>query len=358
MQKILVFVLWAWLLIGMLVQGIAQVPDYSKLGAYPAQHFDARDYGAHNQNFSILADDRGFIFVGNAMGVVVFDGATFRVHSSPGRMTIRQLDKDSDGRIFYSGRRELGYLSSDSVGQLVFKSVVGLFPAEAKDYQEIRWVAISSKGVYASAGNYLFFLERDAKNGTAFPYTKVHFWQPQGRFDYIEVINDQLYVEDIGFGVMRLEGGTLTPVPTEGGVMVEPFSAMVPIKGTSDALITTLDGEVYRFNGQQISRFPLSNEAKRFLKDTPIWAGIQLPNGNIVLSVKRKGLLVLNTSGELIRVLDKSSGLVDLEINEIHLDQQGAMWLATEGGLTRVVYPFPLSSFSEEAGIDGGFTRF
>ncbi len=358
MGKIRLYLVITCLLWGLTYQGVTQVPDFANLGAYPTRHFVEADYGGHQQNFCAIQDDRGLIYIGNYSSLLVHDGVGFRRYTTPGRTAIKSLAKDDQGRVFYAGDRGFGYISSDSIGQLVFMPLVDRLPDQVKDVREFKRLAISSEGVFVSTGSYLLQIERDKDATGAFPYSTIKFWKPQGEFGLVFVFKNETYVEDTGHGWMKWEAGALVPVAVDDGITLENISALIPLKepGSQEvdkALIATQEGQVFEFDGKKITQFGLDQEASLLLHQSWITGGIQLPNQHIALVVKFKGLLVLNQQGELIRLLDKSAGLSGLSINGIYPDGQGGLWLSRSTGLTRLLYPFPLAYFSEDVGVNG-----
>ena len=59
-----------------------------------------RDVGGDGQNWAMVQDARGVIYVGSAAGIIQYDGAAWRLIETPSLSTIRSLDIDSNGRIY------------------------------------------------------------------------------------------------------------------------------------------------------------------------------------------------------------------------------------------------------------------
>jgi len=58
------------------------------------------EYGAPEQNWAIVQDDRGVVYVGNNAGVLEYDGTSWRLIRMPNKTTVRSLAKDGAGRIY------------------------------------------------------------------------------------------------------------------------------------------------------------------------------------------------------------------------------------------------------------------
>ena len=85
----------------------------------PIFNFSPDSYRAENQNWSIDQAESGYIYVANNSGLLEYDGAKWRVYSSPNRTIIRSVKVVSD-RIYTGSYMQFGYWQSDSSGKLTF----------------------------------------------------------------------------------------------------------------------------------------------------------------------------------------------------------------------------------------------
>ena len=75
------------------------------------------------QNWAIVQDPRGVIYVGSAAGVLEFDGVDLAAdRDRRSSNTVRSLAIDDAGRIYVGGVGEFGYLAPDATGELRFVS--------------------------------------------------------------------------------------------------------------------------------------------------------------------------------------------------------------------------------------------
>ena len=59
--------------------------------------FKAKDYNAGTQNWAVLQDEQGMLYVGNNMGVLEFDGVHWRSLVTPNQSLVRSLALGKDG---------------------------------------------------------------------------------------------------------------------------------------------------------------------------------------------------------------------------------------------------------------------
>ena len=95
----------------------------SELGLPYIRNYTPKEYGADVQNWAILQDDRGVMYFSNNLGVLEYDGVSWRRIPLTNDTVVRSLAKDKDGRIWVGGVDELGYLEPDSGGDLRYVSL-------------------------------------------------------------------------------------------------------------------------------------------------------------------------------------------------------------------------------------------
>ncbi|MFB3131262.1 MAG: histidine kinase, partial [Rhodothermales bacterium] len=80
------------------------------------EHFTRRDYRQHHQNWAVVQDPRGVIFVANYDGILEYDGASWRLIETHAKTIVRSLAIDARGVIYAGMQGDFGYLEPDSVG--------------------------------------------------------------------------------------------------------------------------------------------------------------------------------------------------------------------------------------------------
>lgn len=88
------------------------------LGVPLLTNYTASEYGAHNNNFDILPDSDGIVYVANFEGLLYFDKAQWRTIHTPGITRITTVYRDRQKRIWAGGHNFLGYVESDRYGRL------------------------------------------------------------------------------------------------------------------------------------------------------------------------------------------------------------------------------------------------
>jgi len=96
-------------------------------------NYEALSYQAGIQNFDIIQDDLGRIFVANNLGLLEFDGKTWSRYGL-NNTKVRSAFLGADRRIYVGSQADFGYLESNDSGQLVYTSLADSLPGNLKDF--------------------------------------------------------------------------------------------------------------------------------------------------------------------------------------------------------------------------------
>ena len=88
------------------------------------RNFSASEYRAHNRNFDITTDDKGFVYVANFEGLLYYDNAEWRIIHTPNITRVTTLYRDVKGTIWAGGYNYLGYINGNEKGELTLNNAV------------------------------------------------------------------------------------------------------------------------------------------------------------------------------------------------------------------------------------------
>ena len=98
----------AFLLLLLSFSSFASLPDIVNFGT--------KEYNSHSINYCFTQDTNGVMYVGNAYGVLEYDGQYWRkIPVSDGKSAI-SMDVDSKGKIYVGSSSEFGYLKRNEKG--------------------------------------------------------------------------------------------------------------------------------------------------------------------------------------------------------------------------------------------------
>ena len=300
---------------------------------YPPEAYDG---GA--QNWVLLQDARGIIYVGSTNALLEYDGVTWRRILTPTRTTIRSMEADASGRIWVGAVGDLGYVEPDEKGETRFVSLVDKLPEDVRVFEDVWRTFVAPEGVYFQTQLGIF---RWA-NG------EFRVWKPTARiFNRAQFVNNTLYVGQPGLGLMALRGDTLQPVPGAERMGEEIYPIILPydetrlLMGTRTSGLFLYDGAVMR---------PFASEADALIKGS-LYRGFVLPNGALAFTTTLAGVVIVDRQGRLLEHIDQKSGLLSEQVYYVMPDREGGLWLGLAVGLARVEAQSPFSLFGREEGL-------
>lgn len=307
---------------------------------YFVQRFAPADYRQHEQNWCVVQDRRGRIFVANRVAVLEFDGAQWRSHAIPGRFA-RSLAVAPDGAVCVGGVGEIGCLRPDSLGSLRFESLLPHLPETEGAFSDV-W------GTHA-VGDAVLFQTHDRI--MRWDGDSMAVWRPTGQFHKAFAVGSRYFVRDEGRGLLELRGDALVMAP--GGALFadERIDAMLP-GGQDGILVVSRTRGLLRWQGERLTA--LRSEVDDAIRGERIYHGIGLTDSTFALGTTSGRVIIGHVDGTLVTVLGTDVGLrPDELVLDLFQDSQGGLWLALDSGILRVDAPTPLTMFDQAQGLVG-----
>ena len=331
----------------------AQVQKES--GSLPVYNFSPKIYNAHEQNFSIAQDQRGIMYFGNNQGVLEYDGVNWKLIRTRTRSQVMSLSVDNKGRVYVGSNNEFGYLSADSIGILKFHSLSDKLDTTYQNFNLVWNTYTTESGIIFQTYDYLFIYNQDS----------VRIISSETR------ILESFYVQDViftlleGSGLALLENDSLVILPG-GEIFSEEFIYGIVEINSNNLLITTLNSGFYKLDLNQLGNrgrtiVKLKTPIDDMLEKIDINEATKIAQDRIAIGTWGKGVFLLDTTWNLITVIDNNSGLQDQVVQGQYVDRSGNLWLALSNGISRVEINSPASYFNDRNGLLGtvqSVTRF
>ena len=307
-------------------------------GAYVFRTYSAAEYGASLDNWAIAAAKNGVLYSANTDGVLSFDGVTWRSIPLSNKFAARSLSIDAKGTIYVGGVGEFGLLQPDATGELKYSSLLSHVPQEFRAFADVWRVLPTPAGLYFSCYSRLFRLNPD---------NSVKVWSPKSRFGKAFVLGNDLYVKTPERGLIRMSGDDWVNVP--GGERFAGLPVEGGVQSSAGLLIATRDG-FFKLTDSGVDPYPTS--ADSYFTKNKIYSAASLSNGLLAVGTQSGGLVLLNSAGELERIVSRQSGgLPDNFVTAIQQDSTGAVWLTSSTAIVR--FDLGLTSFGKQDGLDG-----
>ncbi len=305
-------------------------------------HYGPETYGQFPQNWAVVQDHRGVIYVANYDGILEFDGVRWRLLPVLSRTVVRSLDVDASGRLYVGAQGDFGYVWPDSLGTLRYTSLVqAIADSVDRDFWDVWNVRVTPEGVYFQTHKRLFLWDGSA----------LRVWRASTRFHTAFAVRGRFYVRQDSIGLQTIKQGRLHLVPRGEHFAHRRIYAMMPY-GTDQILIATREDGLWLYDGQTLQPFP--SEADPLLRSYPLYYGCAMPGGFYALATLGGGVVVIDRQGRLMQVINETAGLPDGWVNYVYTDRQGSLWMALNSrGLARADAVPYLSVFDKRLGLEG-----
>ncbi|MHC2993594.1 hypothetical protein OB13_19175, partial [Pontibacter sp. HJ8] len=312
--------------------------------SFPPDAYYSNTYISSPQNWGIIQDNRGIIYVSNTTGILEYDGISWKLVEGTGYQGRFQFAKNSEGKIFVGSNNDFGYLAPDSAGRMQF---ITLLPYLKGKYPDLSITKITALGrdVYFTDGQQIFrWTGRDFK-----------VWKSKAGYASVLNCRNRLYAIDKARGLCVLEQEHFKPLPGAAGFHNLTVTALLPLPATKaskqNLFAVTFEQGLYRYEDQALQKLPLPPEEG--LHQEYFMHGVTLADGSIALATVTRGVVIIHPKGEVKKIIKKEEGLLDNAVLYLYRDKENGLWAALNKGLSRIDYPSPVTFLNETSGLDG-----
>ena len=331
------------ILVGLLLPVIS-FAEIKKIGTPFIRNFPKREYKAGTQNWNITQDKRGFIYVANNEGLLIYDGNQWQLHKMPNSSIVRSLFIDKSGEIYVGAYNELGKMISLPNGKMVFKSLKKFIPAEYQNFDDIWSVFSFENKIIFQSYNCAFVCTND---------TSITVLKAPGRFHHAFKVNDRVFFNDINAGLFEYDGKHLALLPGCERLKGLQIWSMMPVFGTNDLMVGTLNDGLFRYNGKKLEEW--GGPINEFLKKNQIFCATKIRDQYYVIGTVQNGVVVMDKSGNIIQHFFRKNGLQNNTILSIFADRSDNLWLGLDNGIDYVNINSPITFLQNTEGIGAGY---
>ncbi|MCU0286366.1 MAG: hypothetical protein MUF15_08190, partial [Acidobacteria bacterium] len=317
----------------------AGTPFQFYAGFKDIKNYTPEIYNSLEQNWCILQDKRGLIYVANQGGLLEYDGLSWR-RIAVNHDAVRSIAMTGNGIIYIGGRSEIGRLEPDSNGELHYISLINLFEKNQVNFSDVYQVFCAGDRVWFRTANMLLGLYKE----------KIDCCEP-GEFKAMFKWNGRFFAQKKGAGLMHVVDKTFTPAPGGQIFADKTISLASPYgKNGEKLLIGTWRHGFFLYDG--MNAVPFATGIDEFVRER-FYCGTLLSNGDYAIGTSGGGLAIMNSSGKLLRIFNKSAGLKDNNVKYIFEDFSGNLWLALNNSIAKIDYASAISFFDDRSGLDG-----
>lgn len=293
--------------------------------------------------FYVTVQDRDGVLYFGGDDVTSFDGETWRHCAVGNNLGVHGLAVDESGRIWVGGVGEIGYCERDSTGALRYVSLLSRLSREHREHLVVWDVEASPRGIVFSAGNKIMRWD-----GRAFAIWPL----PEARSASSQKISDAVYIAHPETGLWKLDG--------DRPVLAVPFD---PLLGRVPCFLHPLGGNAFlavtpsalaRLEGAAMTVLP--GNCGNFIRENVVSAACAIGGHTLAVGTCRGGMALINERAEILRVIDRASGLPDQCVNGLFLDREKNLWITTQGGIVRMDTSTAVTVFEEVSHLPAGST--
>ena len=264
---------------------------------------------------ALFEDESGLVWVGTNQGVYHFDGVNISSRQEYRELkdtTITSMIRDRQSRMWFA-TRERGVYVEVSKGLRFYDTNVGLANnsvyAIAEDHEGNLWFGTYGGGVSRLSHEDFVIIDRD------------HGLQNPSVYGFVEDLNGHMWFATNGGGLSCYDGNSVRTLTREDG-LVDNTVLTIEMDANGDLWLGTLNG-ISIYSDRKFETLSLDSHF-----DSPIVYDIsQSPDGSMWFGTY-DGAIVLN-AGKYREI----PGLESLRINVIEFDAMGRAWLGSRDGL-------------------------
>ncbi len=304
-------------------------------GIPQVKNFGPADYRQESQNFSVVQDKNSLMFFGNVNGIMEFDNEKWTLTKVAGRPKLAVSDQNE---VYFGGYNVVGRVHY-SKGEIAVEEFTNIAD---KTFGQIRKVVTHGDKVYFATNNKLFLY-------SAGNFKTIVENQEFTLFD----LGEKVYLQKNDEGLMCVKNDKLVKDSFCRAVDSVKIVNMVKVNNN---IILHNSKNFYVYNSQGLTMFP--TQADQYINENEITCLKNLRDGNLIVGTRHGGVISINGEGAFRYLINTANGLRNNTINDLFVDNQGKVWVATENGISLLETNSDLSFFYSANGLAGSVISF
>lgn len=298
------------------------------------RNYSPKDYGQESQNFSVVQDNNGLMFFGNANGVMEFDNIHWQLIKVAGRP---ELSVNSKNEIYFGGYNQ--------AGKIIYKN--GLPKAKFFNFHEefkpgqIKKIIANNSAVFMSSSHQLFVYQNDTLELEQSNASGINIFQ------FSEKI--LIYIPERGLYFWNKDKLSYFGDPE---VFKNIQISDIIVLNSKEFLIKSADKLGFlKYSGGKLTEF--KTDADEFLNANSYSCGLVLDKDRLVFGTLHGGIVCINNKGHYLFSLNRDSGLRDNQVTDLCVSKDGRLWITTYNGITLIETQSDISFFDSSFGFSG-----
>lgn len=322
----------------------------SERGQPLVQLYNTQELGGGHLNDSLIELPDGRLAIGNVGGLLLFDGARWRMFNHPKMLGgAKHLVRTADGRIYTAFNGDAGYFLDDGSGTFIWTSLASRVPDDERAFAAGVNVIDdrARQGLWMVLLKRLYFVPDDGSALTSIAAA--------GNFAFGGLVGSELWVQDTVAGLQRVSSVTplqLEALPERDTLGAGQYLRKVVADGTGWT-VAMANGRLYRYHDGRF--LPWATDLWPMLATAQVYTLLRLSDGRFVIGAGEIGPLIVDADGQLRERFDEDDGLPRHATKGLMEARDGAVWLAQDHTVVRIDLARGLTQFDETRGLASAY---
>ena len=301
----------------------SQILGQPFIGQREITNYEKKKYNAGTQNWQIQQDKQGRMYFANNEGVLSFDGNYWELYPLPNKTIVWSIEM-ANNKLFVGGQDEIGYLSPNDGGQLVFHSLKSLLDESDQKFADI-WNIVN-------VGEDIFF--RSISRLFKWNKGKMKVYQPSSTWFFLGKFQNKVIAHDETRGIMMYKNGNLEVFIKKQDLPENFYITSISDYTQGSSIITTSKNGLFQLTEEGIKTLTIKgvNNNQHFT------SVVKIDEFNYILGTYNNGLYLFNEKNEVIESFSKQEGLQNSNLRSLYIDKSKNIWMGLNNGISFIPF--------------------
>ena len=311
----------------------------------PIQSFSPDQYNAANQNWDITQSDENDIFFANNDGLLKYNGSRWTTYLSPNGSIVRSI-KAVKNRVYAGLYEDFGYWEKDISGNHIYVSLVNENELTVDNDEEFWNILYYDDWLIFQSYKRLIMYNEVSR--------EIKTFEPSKNIFNSFIVEKRIYYT-LSSGLYTIENGNEKLISNDTRLKnTNQYPHILNIfKKDNSILIVTDKLEFLELlpNGNLIDLYSLSTNP--LFSGISVFKTIRLKDGGFAIGTVGRGLMLIDKNGNLIKIIDKSQGIINNTILSLYEDSKNNLWLGLDNGISLINSESAFKIYNDSDGILG-----
>ena len=295
----------------------------SNLGQPFVKNFDKKTFKGGTQSWALDYSEKGYLFVANNNGLLVYNGIDWTTHKTNNKTIIRSLTlSEKQNTVYVGGQSEFGRFKIVN-NQFTYEDLSDRIPEKYRGFTDVWDMFELNEHIYFRTDNTIFdYYENN-----------VNTIDLNGTITFLKAFDSTLLYNVVDEGIYQYNNGISKKISNK--IAQYEIVDAIPINSKEHLLLTRANG-IYKHNGEEYSKW--KTNADKFLQDNLLNSALYFESKDyVIIGTHLGGLAIFDLNGNLQYLLDSESNLQNNTITNIISDGNDNIWVTTYNGIDQIL---------------------